>query len=198
VHTDRVLRFARRSLQVLLCALAAHATAYGSLLPGDSAHGYLGVYELVVAALSAAALGVFVFALLALLSGRERLLRALVGNRAQVLPFANGVALLAASAFGVLVVQESLERSVETGTIGLGGAPAVIVLNALVAIVLVAMVFVLLERSCAGLVHALLANRVALPRAPARVSAPRSTPRPRRRNSLAEFRGLRAPPPLTG
>jgi hypothetical protein len=196
VHADRSLRLARRLLQALLCALAAHAAAYGSLLPRDSIHGYLGVYEGVVAVLSAVAVGVFVLALLALMAGRERLLVSLVGRRAGRLRFGNAVGLLGGAALGVLLVQESFERSVETGNIAVASAPAVIWLNALAAIVIVATVFVLLERSCGELIRALLAGRATLPRAPARVLTPRRAPRTRRRNSLAEFRGLRAPPLL--
>jgi hypothetical protein len=196
-HADGVLRVVRRSLQVLLCALAAHAAAYGSLVPNDSLHGYMGAYEAVVAGLSAAALGIFLFALLALLAGRERLLLALVGRRA-LAPFGHGVTVLGCSAFAVLVAQESLERSVQTGTIGLAGAPLAIVLNAVVATVAVATVFTLLERSCAVLIRALLVRRGGLPRAPGRTPVPRSAPRLRRRNPLAELRGLRAPPALTG
>jgi len=75
-------------------------------------------------------------------------------------------------------------------------APAVIWLNALAAIVVVATVVVLLERSCGELIRAFLVSRATFPRASDCVSTPCSAPRTRRRNSLAEFRGLRAPPLL--
>jgi hypothetical protein len=188
VHAERLLRFARRSLQVLLCALAAHAAAYGSLLPNDSSHGYLGTYEGVVAVLSVAAVGVFIVALLALLAGRGRLLRMLVGQPAGSLSFRNRVALLAIAALVVLLVQESIEHSVGAN------APNGAWLIAPATIVIVAMTFVLLEHSCCQLIRAFLAGPATLPRAPARTTTPRRAPRTRRRNSLADFRGLRAPP----
>lgn len=194
MHADRLLRCSRRALQVLLCALAAHAVAYRSVLPSDSIHGYLGVYEGVVVALLAASVGIFVLALLALMAGRERLLVLLVGRRASRWPSGCAVGLLAGAALGVVVVQESFERSVEAGTIVVAGTPSVIWLNALVAIVVVATVVVLLERSCGELIRAFLVGRATFPQAPVRVSTPRSAARTRRRNSLAEFRGLRAPP----
>lgn len=121
VH-DRLLRFARRSLPVLVCALAAHAAVYGSLVPSDSMHGYMGVYEAVV---------------------------------------------------------------------------GVTWLMALAVLVVVATTFVLLERSCGGLIRAFLAGRATLPRVAARISTPRSAARRgRRRSLLADRRGSRAPPAL--
>jgi len=197
VHADWPLRFTRRSLQVLLCALAAHAAAYRSLVPSDSMHGYMGLYETVVGALSAVAVGLLMLALVAVLAGRKRPIRALVGRPAEGLPFTNRVTWLAGAALGVLVVQESLERSFEARTIAVGGAPVGTWLMALAVIVVVATTFVLLERSCGGLICALLNGRATLPRAPARMPTPRSASRgERRRNSLADFRGRRAPPLL--
>ena len=74
--------------------------------------------------LSVAALGVFVFALLALMAGREGLLNLL----AAVEPVSGRSGTRRCSrcwALGVLVVQESFERSVETGHIAMASAPAV-------------------------------------------------------------------------
>jgi hypothetical protein len=192
-----MLRFARRSLQVLLTALVAHAAGYGTLRPGDSRHGYLGVYELIVAALSAVALALFLVALLALLADRGRMLVTLVGARPAEASFGRGVASLVCLAFGALVLQESVERSVAMGALVPASAPALIVLNALVAVVLAATVLILLERSCAELVQGLLTRRAKLPRPPARAPRPRTVAALSRRNSLADFRGLRAPPALS-
>lgn len=190
-HADRSLRLARRSLQALLCALAAHAAAYGSLLPNDSIHGYLGVYEGAVAVLSAAAVGVFVLALGALLAGRGRLLRVLVGRPAGSLSLKNRVALLAIAALVVLFVQESIEHSVGAS------APTGTLLIALATIVIVAVTFVLIEHSCCELIRALVVGRRALPRASIRSIAPaRAIRHARRLKPLADSRGLRAPPLL--
>jgi hypothetical protein len=189
-----VLRGARRSLQVVLAALAAHTVAYGSLRPDDPMHGYLGVYEVVVAALSAAALIIFVLALLALLAGRGRAFMTLVGARQAEPPFSRRVGSLACCVLGFLLVQESVERSVENGAVVIASAPALIVFNVIVAVMLASTVLVLVERSCAQLAEALLAPRRELPRPPARVWTPRPIFSFGRRNSLAEFRGLRAPP----
>lgn len=104
------LRFTARVLPVLVCTLVAHAVAYRSITPRDGLHGYLGVYELVVFGLSAAAVAVLTVATAAAVTGR--------GARCADLAYASTdyslarrATSLAAPALLVLVLQEALERS---------------------------------------------------------------------------------------
>ena len=185
----------RRLLIVLVCSLAAHGVVYRSFLPHDAVHGYLGWYEAVVGVLSAAALAVLGLMLVSALVGKQALFRAL--TRPSSCPRTAGrhaLSLIVAS-LAVLVAQEGLERRLAASP----QAPALpdpgACLVAAVVIVMAALLFVVLEHSCSNLVRTLLARRTALPRAPIRPARSPSAPRhPRRRNSLADFRGLRAPP----
>ena len=56
VRPRLVIRVTRRILLAAVCALPAHAAAYGTLWPKDGMHGYLGWYEPLVAALSLTAI----------------------------------------------------------------------------------------------------------------------------------------------
>jgi hypothetical protein len=190
-------RFARRSLAVVLCALAAHAAAYGSFLPHDAVHGYVGMYETIVGGLSAVALGLVAATLGALLIGKGDRLQRLIGLPTRRVSFVRSVVVIAASALAVLILQERLERVVANapGSQGSSGSWAV----AIVAIVLASVVLVVLSYSYHGLVRALLRGKSGLPRALRSSGAPaRSVRGHRRRNSLADFRGMRAPPVALG
>src|SRR5438552_4215104 len=95
-----------RLLPAAVCALGAHALLYGTFHPGDGVHGYFGWYEPGLALASLAALLVL----------RPSWLRtpSPVGETARR---------LSTTALLVLLVQESLERSLRSG------APAVAVLT---------------------------------------------------------------------
>jgi hypothetical protein len=100
---------------VTVCALVAHAAVYQSLLPGDGVHAYLAWYAPLVAAASA----VSVLAIVAggVLPGRGvgRMIGALLPARSTQVK-GRTVAGLALGALAFLVAQESLERSLRTGT----------------------------------------------------------------------------------
>ena len=99
-------------MPVLLCALAAHAVAYRSFIPGDPVHGYLGIYEAAVAVVSTLALAVVLLPqLLAALGRRDGLARVLA-PRVDPTPTGYRVASIALWAYGLLVVQETAEAIV--------------------------------------------------------------------------------------
>jgi hypothetical protein len=91
-------RVAMRLLPASICALAGHALLYGSFRPADGVHGYLGWYEPVLA-LAAVAVVVVI---------RPVALR----SRLPIGETARG---LAARALVIVLVQESLERSLHVG-----------------------------------------------------------------------------------
>ena len=87
-----------RLLPAAVCALGAHALLYGTFRPGDGLHGYFGWYE--------PALAVASFAALLLLRPAWLLTRR---------PIEETVRRLSATALLVLLAQESLERSLQSG-----------------------------------------------------------------------------------
>jgi hypothetical protein len=88
----------RRLIPAAICALGAHALLYGSFRPDDGLHGYLGWYEPVLA----------VAAIAAVVLVRPASLRS-------PLPIGDTARGLATWALLVVLVQESLERSVQVG-----------------------------------------------------------------------------------
>lgn len=195
----RAMRPLRALLPVALCALGGHLALYRTLLPSTGDHAYLAWYEPAVAGLSLASIAVFAVLLGAAALGRDslrrRVVRLLVPATEQPLPATTRAVRLALASVAFLVAQETFERSVSLGHLspaGFGSPQIVLVLAVVAALAALLAVF---ERSCSELV-ALVAN--ALPRVALRL-APLSFPavRPflaRRRNPLAELRGLRAPP----
>jgi len=87
-----------RLLPAAVCALGAHALLYESVRPADGVHGYLGWYE---PALALAAIAVVV--LIRPVALRSRL------------PIAEMARGLASRALVIVLVQESLERSLQVG-----------------------------------------------------------------------------------
>jgi len=87
-----------RLLPAAVCALGAHALLYGTFRPGDGLHGYFGWYEPALAVASLAALVLLRPAWL-----RTRL------------PIGETVRRLSTAALLVLLAQESLERSLQSG-----------------------------------------------------------------------------------
>lgn len=87
-----------RLIPAAVCALGAHALLYGTFRPEDGLHGYLGWYEP----------GVAILALTVLLVVRPACLR----NRLPIDETARGLSL---TTLFVLLVQESIERSVQMG-----------------------------------------------------------------------------------
>jgi hypothetical protein len=98
-----------------MCALTTHAVLYGSFWPTEGVHGYLGWYEALVGVLSAiSVLGVaaVVVRKALLRRGGPRELAAPAGSSRSVLGLAGEIG---ASGLLVLVLQESVERAVESG-----------------------------------------------------------------------------------
>lgn len=87
-----------RLLPAAVCALGAHALLYGTVRPGEGLHGYFGWYEPGLAVVSLAAVLVLLPAML-----RRRL------------PIQETVRRVSTAALVVLLVQESLERSLQSG-----------------------------------------------------------------------------------
>jgi hypothetical protein len=87
-----------RLLSAAVCALGAHALLYGTFHPGDGLHGYFGWYEPAVALASLAAL----------LIVRPTCLRTR-------LPITETARRVSMPALFILLVQESLERTVDVG-----------------------------------------------------------------------------------
>jgi hypothetical protein len=101
---------------VALCALAAHALVYRTLWPSDGVHAYFGWYEPLVAAVSLAALagllGFVAVALVARRCGRPLRPRGWTTS-ADTLPAT--ARSLGSASLVLLLLQESVERSVEAG-----------------------------------------------------------------------------------
>ena len=87
-----------RLLPAAICALGAHALLYGSFRPADGVHGYLGWYE---PALALAAIAFVVLIRPASLRSR--------------LPIGETARGLVSRALVIVLVQESLERSLQVG-----------------------------------------------------------------------------------
>ena len=189
----------RLLLPVALCALAGHLALYRTLLPSTGAHAYLAWYEPVVAGLSLVSIAVFAVLLGAAAFGRHSLrrtvVRMLVPATETPLPATTRAVRLALASVAFLVTQETFERSISVGHLSPAGfdSPQIVLVLAVVAAL--AALLAAFERSCSELV-ALVARglpRVALRLAPLTIPAVRPVVA-RRRNPLAELRGLRAPP----
>jgi hypothetical protein len=190
---------ARHLLPVALCALAGHLALYGSLVPSSGEHSYFVWYEPVVAGLSIVALVVLAGLLLAAVFGRvelrQRIVRVLLPAAAGPLPVSVRSVRLTLASVAFLTCQETLERSLGEGRLApaaLGASQLLLVLAVLAA---AAVVFALFERSCTRLIA--LVARPFVRRAEREAPASFPTARPltvRRRNPLAQLRGLRAPP----
>jgi hypothetical protein len=167
-----------RLLSAAVCALGAHALLYGTFRPGDGLHGYFGWYEPALAAASIAALLLVRPACL-----RSRLP---VGETARRVSF---------PALLILLVQESLERTLHVGhpafaaltpsqwlVLAIGVALTALLLS--VALRAGHVVLALLQRAREPTVHDLVHWSV--------IAVDSCRPRP-----LALRFALRAPPPAT-
>jgi len=189
----------RHLLPIALCALAGHFALYGSLAPSSGRHAYFVWYEPLVAGLSIIALAVLAALLLAAVLGRDSLRRRIVSvllpAAPRPVPGTVRAVRLALASTALLALQETVERSASEGrlaTVELGSSQLLLVLAVVAA---AAAVVALVERSCSQLI-ALVARPLA-PRRTRDAGALFPSPRPpvaRRRNPLAELRGLRAPP----
>jgi hypothetical protein len=181
---------------VALCALVAHAVVYRSLWPTDGAHAYFGWYAPLVAALSAAALlGLPALLVVALRAsdGDARLLRL----ARLLLPRHGGrreTVSIAAGALAFLVVQETLERSLQTGQVSPPAFAPAGWLVVCAALACLAACLTWVAGTFAGAVEAFRTRPAAL-RPDARAALRRDAlARARRSCPLAVHGALRAPP----
>jgi hypothetical protein len=191
----------REFLPVALCALAGHFALYGSLVPSSGGHAYFVWYEPVVAGLSILALMLLVGLLLAVMVGRDGLRRrvvpVLLPGAARSSPGSVRTVRLALASVAFLACQETIERSLSEGSLGAAQFAPHQLMLVLVVVAAAAAVVALVERSCSELI-ALVARPFARRRErDTGVSFPSERPAVRRRNPLAQLRGLRAPPPLS-
>ncbi len=189
----------RRVVPVLLCALGGHLALYRTLSPSGGVHAYFGWYETVVAGLSVAALAVLAGLLAVAAFGNEPLRRrvapVLLPTTTGPLPGSVRAVRLALASIGWLVCQETIERTLSEGRVAAAGFAPSQVLVVLAAIGAAAALVALVERSCSQLIALVVPRLLRLRARVARRSfAPTRPVLARRRNPLAELRGLRAPP----
>lgn len=197
--TRRIVGGLKHLLPVALCALGGHLALYRSLRPATGGHAYFTWYEPLVVGLSLAALVAFAALLLAAVLGRDGLRRRVVAvllpAAARPLPGTVRTVRLALAGIAFLVSQETLERTLAEGRLSPAGFGPSQLLVVLAVVASLAALVALVERSCSQLV-ALVAGPHPFPctRAPGLSFPPQRPLFARRRNPLAELRGLRAPP----
>jgi hypothetical protein len=188
----------RHLLPVALCALAGHLALYGSLTPSTGDHAYFVWYEPLVAGLSLVALALLAGLLIATTFGGETLRRravSLLPPSSRPVPGSVRAIRLALATLAFLVCQETIERSLSEGRAAHAAFGPAQILLVLAVVAAAATVVAVVERSCARLIaHVTAPLALRYERGPA-TRFPQ--PRPfaiRRRNALAQLRGLRAPP----
>jgi len=189
----------RNVLPVLLCALGGHLALYRTLLPSSGGHAYFTWYEPVVAGLSVAALVVLAGLLAVAAFGgqplRRRVVPVLLPATAQPLPGTVRAVRLALASIGFLVCQETIERTLSEGRLSAAAFAPSQLLLVLAVVGAAASLVALVERSCSRLIALVAPGRLHLRTRVAALSFPPERPLlVRRRNALAELRGLRAPP----
>ena len=196
-----LLSIASRLPAVVLCAFAAHAAVYGSVAPGDTGHSYFGWYGPIVTSISTASLVLLPVALAASLGGRPsrlgRVARLVLTGRGGAHGLWRRTAEVAIGSLCFLIAQETLERSVETNTLGPPHFGTFTWLVLVAAVASGAILVALLCRAVDGLVDELLGRSVSRSHATAPIirrpalAAAGARPRP-----LAIHGALRAPPVL--
>jgi hypothetical protein len=185
-----------------LCALAAHAVVYRSVLPQDGFHQYLTWYEPTVVALSIGAWAAVAVLLGLTLAGRRRpalagVARRLLPRDATARPLTRAASDVGLAGLGLFLLQETIEHSVGSGRLAsvplTGGQWLVLLLT----LGLTAALLAAARSACWRLVTIVLAALAPPPaeRAPAPAPAPPARGRRARdRHVLALHLGLRAPP----
>jgi hypothetical protein len=164
-----------------LCALAAHAVVYRSLLPDGEVHRYLAWYEPLVGALSLVSIAALAVVLALAATGRPAFRADASWSR------------VAATGVAVFCAQESLEASLHAGAPRVAAFHAVTWVAVIAVVGLLAAAIVAATRAGALLVRFAL-RRPRVRRTGASVTRPLVLEPWRRRNPLADRRALRAPP----
>lgn len=189
----------RRLVPIALCALGGHLALYRSLRPSTGNHAYFAWYEPLVVGLTLVALVAFAALLAAALLGRDRLrravIRALLPATPEPLPASVRAVRLTLASVAFLAAQETFERTLAEGRLAPAAFSPSQVLLVLAVLAAMSTLVALVERSCSRLIG-LVAGPVLRARSrTATLSFPAARPVTiRRRNPLAELRGLRAPP----
>jgi hypothetical protein len=168
-----------RLVSAAVCALGAHALLYGTFRPGDGMHGYFGWYE---PALALAALATLVLVRPVWLRTRN--------------PIGETARRISTAAFVLLLVQESVERSLEAGRPAFAVLTPAQLLVLLVGIVASALLLAVTLRAGQAVAGRLLRGRTPRLHTGERwsvVTVRRRTTRP-----LAARFALRAPPLVAG
>jgi hypothetical protein len=194
-----VVRRLRHLLPVALIALAGHLALYGSFTPSGEGHAYFVWYEPVVAGMSVAAIASLAGLMLAAAAGgdelRRRVVPALLPAAGHTTPGVVRATRLALASIAFLVVQETLERSLSEGRLAPGAFPTSQLLLLLLVVAAAASLVAFVERSCSELIALVVRTAVRRHGRDAGSSFPVARRiAARRRNPLAELRGLRAPP----
>jgi hypothetical protein len=187
---------------VALCALATHAAVYHALQPADAEHGYFSWYAPLVTVVSLLALiGIPLVIALLLLGAPGGGLRRAVTRFVPDVSRAEGTRLetarIAFASFSFLLVQESLERSLQLHAAALPSFNASEWLLLIAAVVALSHVLVWAGRGVSALVEA-MGSTGRSGRWPA-VRSDRTRTEPvtlRRSRPLALHGALRAPPAL--
>ena len=187
-------------LAIAVCALATHAAVYGSLMPSGGAHRYFAWYAPIITALSVLSLVGLPLALaIGVVAGRDSRVANTVASmfpaRSREGAALTDVFRLASLALVFLAVQETLERSLSTGTLALASFSPSALLALVIALLIAASVVVLLEQAASSLVEAIARTARSATRAPEAARWRSGTSRLLRRiRPLAVHGGLRAPP----
>ena len=178
----------------MVCALVAHAAVYRSLVPDDGLHGYFGWYVPLVAVASICSLLAVVVSGLSPRSRAARLIRSCLPARSTTCR-GGTVAGLACGGLAFLVIQESLERSLDAGAFSLVTFDASMWPVLLVVLVLAAAAVLAVGRTAIAL------SKRAFNARPLRARMTRVLPRlgssrgaDRKSALLGWHAGLRAPP----
>jgi hypothetical protein len=178
-------------------ALATHAVVYRSFWPADGVHGYFGWYEPAVAAASLAAVVGLAGALVVAVGARRAGRRVPWLRVSETVPLGLLTRRYASGSLLFLLVQESVERTVATGSPGVPQFAPSQWLALVAGIAVVSLLVALLVRAGEIVVRRVLAG--ATRRSDRRRSSAGWSilaPPTRRSNPLAERFGLRAPPLL--
>ncbi len=178
----------------MVCALIAHAAVYRSLVPDDGLHGYFGWYVPLVAVATVCSLLAVMVGGLGPRSRAARLIQSCLPARSRTRHLGTVVG-LASGGLAVLVVQESLERSLGAGAFTLVSFDASMWPVLLVVLVLAAALVLGVGRTAIALGELVFNARRRLVRMTRVLSHRGTSPGVDRKSALLGWHaGSRAPP----